>query len=71
MKKKYLNENNKLDAKKIGKFVENIYDDVVKMMREETCISGNKQVEDKCRLITIKLTNLYIDLYETPDNELV
>jgi hypothetical protein len=67
MKKKYLNENNKLDAKKIGKFVENIYDDAVKM----TYTSENKQVEEKCRLICIKLMDLYIDLYETPDNELV
>jgi hypothetical protein len=71
MKKKYLNENNKLDAKKIGKFVENIYDDFVKMMREEIYTSENKQVEEKCRLIRIKLMDLYIDLYETPDNELV
>jgi hypothetical protein len=68
MKKKYLNKNNELDAKKIAKFVENIYKDVLKMT-EETCISENEQVRTKCMMINIKLIDLFQDLYEQPDDE--
>ena len=64
MKKKYLNKNNELDAKKIGKFVENIYEDVLKMMTEESSIHENQQVNRKCMMINMKLIDLFQDLYE-------
>ena len=64
MKKKYLNKNNELDAKKIGKFVENIYDDVLKTITEEPYIRENLQVQKKFWSINMKLIDLFQDLYE-------
>ena len=64
MKKKYLNKNNELDAKKIGKFVENIYEYVLKMMTEESSIRENQQVNRKCMMINVMLIDLFQDLYE-------
>jgi len=69
MKKKYLNKNNELDARKIAKFVESIYEDMLKMMEEETCISEDEQVSIKCAKINIKLIDLFQDLYEEPDEK--
>ena len=67
MKKKYLNKNNELDAKKIAKYVENIYEDVLKVM-SNSCINKNDQVNRECMMINIKLIDLFQDLYEQPDD---
>ena len=67
MKKKYLNKNNELSAKKIAKYVENIYEDVLKVM-SNYCISENDQVNRECMMINIKLIDLFQDLYEQPDD---
>ncbi len=69
MNKKYLNKNNELDAKKIAKIVENIYEYVLKMMTEESVIHENQQVERKCAMINVMLIDLFQDLYEEPDDE--
>jgi len=69
MNKKYLNKNNELDAKKIAKIVENIYEYVLKMMMEEPSIQENQQVERKCAMINVMLIDLFQDLYEEPDDE--
>ena len=67
MKKKYLNKNNELDAKKIAKYVESIYEDVLKVM-SNSCINENDQVNRECMMINIKLIDLFQDLYEQPDD---
>ena len=67
MMSKWLNTSFRLLLKKIAKYVENIYEDVLKVM-SNSCISENDQVNRECMMINIKLIDLFQDLYEQPDD---
>ena len=65
MKKKYLNKNNELDAKKIGKFVENIYEEFHKLVTDKDFdINKSQEIHRQCMLIYMKTIDLFQDLYE-------
>lgn len=65
MKKKYLNKNNELDAKKIGKFVENIYEDFCKLTSDKDFdVNKSPEINRQTMLIYMKMIDLFQDLYE-------
>jgi hypothetical protein len=65
MKKKYLNKNSELDAKKIAKFVENIYEEFNKLVTDKDFdINKSPEINKQCMLIYMKTIDLFQDLYE-------
>lgn len=65
MKKKYLNKNSELDAKKVGKFVENIYEEFYKLVTDKDFdMNKSPEIHRQCMLISMKTIDLFQDLYE-------
>jgi hypothetical protein len=70
MKKKYLNKNGELDAKKIAKSVENVYKEYCKLTTDKDFdVNKSPEVNRQSMLIYMKLIDLFQDLYEQPDEE--